>query len=85
MSAIMLRHAESDFSALLIASGMTKAGAEVFSVTNNGPARPNAFATVHMEDHIKPQKFIVWARVRDNAHIGECDAAIEKCLTDQKP
>jgi hypothetical protein len=39
MKQIMLRHAEDDFAALLIASGMAKAGAEVFSITNNGPAK----------------------------------------------
>ena len=83
----MLRHAEDDFDALLTASGMTQAGGEVFSITSNGPARPKGgfgFAP-QMEDYHRPQKFIVWARVRDNAHIDDCDKAIGKCRYDQKP
>jgi hypothetical protein len=84
MKQIMLRHASDDFTALLTANGMAKAGAEVFSITNNGPAQPNAVVAPHVTDHIRPHKFIVWARVRDNAHINECDKAIEKCLADQK-
>lgn len=82
---IMLRHAEDDFSALLIASGMTAAGAEVFSITNNGPAQPNAMFAPHVTDHIRPQKFIVWARVLDAAHMDECDKAISERLNKQKP
>src|SRR5262245_12705905 len=81
---ILLRHAENDYGALLVAAGMTAAGAEVFSITNNGPARPQAFA-MPVEDHIRPQKFIAWARVRDDAHIAECDEAIDKCREEQKP
>lgn len=84
MKQIMLRHASDDFTALLTANGMAKAGAEVFSITNNGPAQPNSMAAPHVTDHIRPQKFIVWARVRDDAHIAECDEAIEKCLNEQK-
>lgn len=86
MKHIMLRHAEDDFSALLVARGMAKAGAEVFSITNNGPAWPQGMGlVVAVEDYIRRQKFIVWARVRDEAHITECDEAISKCLNEQKP
>lgn len=81
----MLRHADDDFTALLVASGMSKAGADVFSITNNGPAQPNAFVAPNMTDHIRPQKFIVWAKVRDDDHIAQCDKAIEECLNSQTP
>lgn len=64
---------------------MTAAGAEVFSITNNGPARPNAVVAPHVTDHIRPQKFIVWAKVRDEAHMDECDKAIDERLNAQKP
>lgn len=85
MKQIMLRHAEDDFTAMLIASGMTKAGAEVFSITNNGPASPRGMVPRPIEDFQRPQKFIVWAHVRDDAHCDECDKEIEKCLNSQKP
>ncbi len=79
MKKIMLRHANDDFFALLTADAMTEGGGEVFSITNNGPARPHAFSQFR-EDHERPQKFIVWARVRDAAHMSEIDALIEKKL-----
>jgi hypothetical protein len=85
MKQIMLRHASDDFTALLTANGMTKAGAQVFSVTNNGPAAPNSFTSSHITDYVRPQKFIVWAYVEDAAHIDKVDKAIEKCLEEQKP
>jgi hypothetical protein len=84
MKQIMLRHAKDDFTALLTASGMSAAGAEVFSITNNGPAVPNAMVAPHVTDHIRPQKFIVWARVRYDAHCDECDKEIGKRLNEQK-
>lgn len=84
MKQIMLRHASNDFQALLTANGIANAGGEVFCVSNNGPATPTAFALPNIPDYHRPQKFIVWARVRDNAHIAECDREIEKCLDAQK-
>lgn len=84
MKSIMLRHASNDFQALLTANGIANAGGEVFSITNNGPATPTTFALPNIPDYSRPQKFIVWARVRDNAHMDECDTQIEKCLNEQK-
>lgn len=83
MNQILLRHAEDDFAALLTASAMTKAGAEVFSITNNGPARPVGFGSITPhEDHLRPQKFIVWARVRDEARqVRDCAMLGESCQT----
>lgn len=81
---IMLRHASDDFAALLTANGIVNAGGEVFSVTNNGPSVPNSFASPNVTDCVRPHKFIVWARVRDEAHMDECDKQIAKCLDEQK-
>ena len=44
MKQVMCRHAEDDFNALMTASGMTDAGAEVFSVVWTG--RTNMLAYV---------------------------------------
>ncbi len=85
MKQILLRHANDDYTAMLIASGMTKAGADVFSITNNGPAHPRDLGARILEDHNRPQKFIVWARVRDGSHIDECDKAITECLNVHTP
>ncbi len=84
MKTIMLRHASDDFIALLTANGIANAGGEVFSVTNNGHAQPTGFAQPERADYERPQKFIVWARVRDKAHMDECDKEISKCLDAQK-
>ena len=65
---IMLRHAEDDFTALTIANAMMGVGAEVVSVTDAG-GRPFAKDT---------GRFIVWAKVRDEAHIADVDASIDR-------
>ena len=64
---IMLRHAEDDFTALTIANAMMRVGAEVISITDAG-GPPFAKDT---------GRFIVWAKVRDEAHIAEVDASID--------
>ena len=63
---IMLRHAEDDFAALTIANAMMRVGAEVVSITDAG-GPPFSKDT---------GRFIVWANVRDDAHIAEVDASI---------
>ena len=63
---IMLRHAEDDFAALTIANAMMRVGAEVVSITDAG-GPPFSRDT---------GRFIVWANVRDDAHIAEVDASI---------
>ena len=64
---IMLRHAEDDFTALTIANAMMRVGAEVISITDAG-GPPFAKDT---------GRFIVWAKVRDEAHLAEVDASID--------
>lgn len=64
---IMLRHAEDDFTALAIANAMMRVNAEVVSITDAG-GQPFAKAI---------GRFIVWAKVRDEAHIAEVDASID--------
>ena len=63
---IMLRHAKDDFTALTIANAMMRVGAEVVSITDAG-GRPFAKDV---------GRFIVWGKIRDNAHIDEVDASI---------
>lgn len=63
MNEIMRQDFSDDLSALLAAKAMTKLGAEVFAITWS----PNPRSS-----------YIVWARVRDNAHIDEIDTAIEE-------
>ena len=67
---IMIRHADDDFVALTTANGMIKAGADVFSVTDAGgvPFAKNI------------GRFIVWAKVNDEAHIAKVDESIAKEL-----
>ena len=64
---IMLRHAEDDFTALTTANAMMRVGAEVVSITDAG-GPPFAKDT---------GRFVVWAKVRDEAHIAEVDASID--------
>lgn len=64
---IMLRHAQDDFDALMTANAMVCAEADVFSITDGGA------------DVAYPcGRFVVWAKVRDDAHCGEVDAEIAK-------
>jgi hypothetical protein len=72
MTQIMLRHAEDDFAALLIANAMENVGAEVFSVVSNGTYKPIGFGS-----SVEKVQFIVWAKVKDDEHIARVDTAIE--------
>lgn len=66
---VMMRSAEDDFAALKTADAMEAAGATVITLTPNGQAQyPTALAP-----HVR---YIVWARVRDDAHIAAVDKAI---------
>lgn len=67
---IMMRNAEDDFTALKIAEAMEKAGATVITLTPHGEAQYPAALAPHV-------RYIVWARVRDDAHIREIDQAID--------
>lgn len=66
MKQVMIRHACDDSGAFRLANAMTKAGAEVFSVTDAG-GEPYAYAI---------GRFIVWARVDDSEHIDRIDDII---------
>lgn len=67
---IMLRHAKDDFTALSVANGMEQAGAEVISITDAGgpPFSKNC------------GRFILWARVQDEANISEVDKCIDSII-----
>lgn len=67
---IMMRYAEDDFTALKIAEAMENAGATVITLTSHGEAQYPAALAPHV-------RYIVWARVRDDAHIAAIDRAIE--------
>ena len=69
MKHILLRHAEDDFRALIIAQGMERAGAEVFSVSYNGQSEPNIMGFTH-------GRFIVWGRYEDPVTCDLIDSAI---------
>lgn len=65
---IILRHAESDFTALMVAQGMENAGAVVISVS---PCYP----------HTEMMKFMVFARFNlDEVAISDIDKEISKML-----
>lgn len=68
---ILLRHAENDFEALLIANAMEKAGAKIFNITSNGE-RKSLFAA---EPHTR---FIVWAKCDERFSTSEMDRIIEE-------
>ena len=72
---IMLRHAEDDFIALVIANAMMRVGAEVVSITDaGGPPFAKDIG-----------RFIGWAKVRDEAHIAEVDASIDSPNAEGQP
>ena len=77
MKQIMVRNAHSDFYAMMIAKAMESAGGSVFSITYNGQHTGYGASLPHSE-------FIVWAKVKDDEHIGLIDQAIEKAL-DRRP
>jgi DNA-binding MurR/RpiR family transcriptional regulator len=63
----MIRHAEDDYTALTVANAMLRVGAEVISITDaSGPPFASSIG-----------RFIVWAKVRDKAHVAEVDASID--------
>lgn len=66
----MVRRAANDFEAMQTSDAMLRAGADVFSVTYNGMHQPHGA----MEPSAR---FLVWAKVVDDAHIGRVDAEIE--------
>ncbi len=69
----MMRNANDDFEAFLIAQAMESVGADVFSITFNGQ---------HQRDGalVPSSRFVVFAKVRDKAHIEKADDAIDKAL-----
>ena len=71
---IILRSTHSDYKALQIANAIEKAGARVICVTDGGP-RDERSPLFGQPD---PCRFVVWARVEDEAQIAEVDKAIEK-------
>lgn len=66
---IMKREAEDDFQAWQTANAMEKAGAVVISITPNGMRQ-------HFNAREPHQRYIVWARVESDGHIGAVDEAI---------
>ena len=71
MKRIMVRYATDDFHAMQIAQGMENAGANVFSIANNGSSTyPNAMAP-----HCS---FVVFAKVDSDDMISGVDDAIAK-------
>ncbi len=62
----MMRHAIDDFDAMLVAQGMEKAGADVFSITYDGHHRLSGGL-------IDTAKFIVWAKVKNEAELDLVD------------
>lgn len=71
---IMVRHANSDFDAMITANGMEEAGASVFSITHDGMYRPfGAMAP--------SSRFVVWAKVNSDADIDAVDDAIRRELS----
>lgn len=71
MKRFMMRSARDDFEAFLIAGAMESAGASVFSVTYDGQHTQSGA--------LQPcSKFLVWCKVKDDAHIRRIDKAIDK-------
>ena len=71
MKRIMIRHATDDFHAMQIAQGMENAGANVFSIANNGNS-------VYMEGLAPHCSFVVFAKVDSDDMINCVDAEIKK-------
>lgn len=69
----MVREAEDSLVAMLTANGMEAAGANVISITYNGQHQHYGAMAPH-------SRFIVFAKVRDEAHIRKIDRAIEDAL-----
>lgn len=69
----MMRSCEDDFVALKTIDAMESVGATVVSITVRGQETYSGALAPHLQ-------YIVWARVRDDAHIDEIDAAIERKL-----
>lgn len=67
---LMKRNAEDDFYALLMCDAMERAGATVVAITPNGTDKYSGAIDPHV-------RFIVWARVRDDAHIKAVDREID--------
>jgi hypothetical protein len=73
MKKIMMRNANNDFEAFLIAQAMESVGADVFSIAFNGQHQPfGALAP--------SSRFAVFAKIRDDALIAKTDEAIDKAL-----
>ena len=67
---IMVRGTANSAGACRIANAMEAAGAEVFSVTDSG-------RKMDYLGFIAIDRFLIWARVRDEAHMTEVDRAID--------
>jgi hypothetical protein len=70
MKHILIRHAEDDFHAMVIAQGMTNAGAEVISVAFNGTRKGGFNGSIDIS------RFIVFGRFEDPLTCDEIDAGI---------
>jgi hypothetical protein len=66
----MSRTAEDDLRALLTAEAVEKGGGTIISITFDGRAK---YQTA-LDNH---SRFIIWARVKDKAHINKIDNLIE--------
>ena len=69
MAKIMMRHANNDIEAMLTAQGMESAGADVFSITNDGMHQPYGA-------RVPSSRFVVWAKVASAEMIAAVDEAI---------
>ena len=69
---IMRRDAEDDFNALMVAQAMSKAGADVFSITDAGGPPFKPFTG----------RFIIWAKVKDDDHVRKVNECVEKEYAD---
>ncbi len=69
----MLRSGEDDFETLKTIDVMEAEGAVIVAITPNGMAQ-------HVGAMVPHQRFQIWARVADSAHIKRIDAAISKDL-----
>ena len=75
---IIVRHADTDTDAFLIAQSMESVGASVFSVTYNGMRSPL--------DRLAPgSRFLVWAKYDEPLTPDAIDAAISKALYGEPP
>lgn len=70
---LMVRSARNDFEALLTGEAMESVGAVVISISYDGEHK----LVGALESS---SRFVVWARVADNAMIDKVDLAIEKAL-----